>query len=244
MTMQKNVLITGVSSGIGLSLARRFLEQGWVVYGISRRQPPEIMGQARLRHRQVDLRDLAILPEEIQVLLHDRPRLDLVILNAGVLGKIGDLGETSLPEIQEVMNVNVWANKTILDTLFKLEFNPQQVVAISSGSAAAAQRGWNAYAISKSALNMLIGLYATERPETHFCALAPGIIDTAMQAQISSLPVDDRFPSLDLLREARGTDLMPKPQEAVDDLLAAMERAPKLPSGSFVDLNSLLGRAW
>ena len=38
----KNVLITGISRGLGLEVARRFLSDNWNVYGVSRSEPEDI----------------------------------------------------------------------------------------------------------------------------------------------------------------------------------------------------------
>lgn len=242
--MNKKVFITGVSSGIGLGLAKAYLQDGWDVFGVSRREPAELQVSERFHFKSMDLADFAAIPAGLRELFAPTTSMDLVILNAGVLGKIADLKETTLPEMFSVMDVNLWANKVVLDTVFQLRMRPQQVIAISSGAAVSANRGWNAYSVSKSALNMLIGLYAAERPETHFCSLAPGIIDTPMQDQISALPPDERFTSLELLREAKGTELMPPPDQAALDLIASFERAAKHPSGSFLDLRNLLNKSW
>jgi benzil reductase ((S)-benzoin forming) len=243
VVMNKKVFITGVSSGIGLGLAKAYLRDGWEVFGASRRVPTDLESP-NLHFQSIDLADFPAIPAGLRQLFAPTTALDLVILNAGILGKIADLKETTLPEMFSVMDVNLWANKVLLDTIFQLRMRPQQVIAISSGAAISASRGWNAYSVSKAALNMLIGLYAAERPETHFCSLAPGIIDTPMQDQIYSLPPDDRFASLELLREAKGTELMPPPDQAAMDLMAAFERAAKHPSGSFLDLRTLLNKAW
>ena len=54
--------------------------------------------------------------------------------------------------------------------------------------------GWNGYALSKAALNMMMKLYAAERPGTDFSALAPGLVDTAMQEAMRQQPADPLFP--------------------------------------------------
>lgn len=50
--MSKNVLITGVSQGLGLALARTVVGQGWTVFGVSRRLSPEF---ARLQKEHAEL---------------------------------------------------------------------------------------------------------------------------------------------------------------------------------------------
>ena len=242
--MVGNVFITGVSSGIGWGLAREYLAQGVEVYGISRREPKDFAAQTHFKFCSIDLGDFNLAAHKIPELLRTAQRLDLVVLNAGVLGRVADMSDITADEFRHVLEINLIANKVVLDTLFSLKIPIQQVVAISSGAATTANRGWNAYAISKAALNMMIALYATERPETHFCALAPGIVDTQMQDQIFDMPREQRFASLDMLRTAKGSPMMPKPEAAAARLIDGIAKAPKYPSGSFLDIHSLVKRSW
>jgi NAD(P)-dependent dehydrogenase (short-subunit alcohol dehydrogenase family) len=232
----KNVMITGVSSGIGLGLTRESLGRGFNVFGTAR-HAPELGKNDLFRFVPCDLSREKEIPAAIKRLVGGVAALDLVILNAGVLGPIGDLHEQPLDEIQRVMQVNVWANKTILDELFTSGIPIGQVALMSSGAGVHAHRGWGGYAISKAALNMLTGLAATEHPETHFSAVGPGLVDTAMQDQLCSLASDPRFPSLDRLRARRGTAEMPDGQELAPRLLEVILRLPDLiPSGTFADV--------
>lgn len=137
------------------------------------------------------------------------------------------------------MEVNVWANKWLLDRLFSESRRIEQVVAISSGASQSGSRGWNGYSISKAALNMLIKLYAGERPQTHFTALAPGLVDTAMQDYLTSLPGDLRYPPLNILKAAKGTDQMPDSESCARRLIEAFPRLLKLQSGVYADIRKL-----
>jgi NAD(P)-dependent dehydrogenase (short-subunit alcohol dehydrogenase family) len=232
----QNVMITGVSSGIGLGLTRECLRRGFTVHGTAR-HAPELGKNDLFRFVPCDLSREKEIPAAIKRLLAGVKALDLVILNAGILGPVGDLSEQPLDEIQRVMQVNVWSNKVILDELFASGLSITQVVTMSSGAGVHPHRGWGGYAISKAALNMLTGLAAAERPGTHFCAVGPGLVDTAMQDQLCSLPSDARFPSLDRLRARRGTAEMPDGQELAPRLLEVILRLPEhVPSGSFADI--------
>jgi NAD(P)-dependent dehydrogenase (short-subunit alcohol dehydrogenase family) len=86
---------------------------------------------------------------------------------------------------------------------------------------------------------MLVQLYAAEMPETHFTALAPGIIDTNMQDHIYNLPEDERFPVLAKLRKAKGTPDMPDPVKASKMLAQKIDQVKDHPSGSFLDVRTM-----
>ncbi len=232
-------LITGMSSGIGLGLARGHLLRGDHVFGLSRRPPTEELPSEEWSFASVDLTDFEGAAEGIKELLSGVAELETIWLNAGVLGELKDMSESSIEDMQRTFDLNVWANKVVLDTVFAAGIAVKRVVAISSGAAVNGSRGWNGYAISKAALNMLIQLYAAERPQVHFIALAPGLVDTAMQDYICDLPKSEKRPSVEKLRAARGTENMPGPKEAAQHLLTLLPTIDSLPNGSFADIRLL-----
>ncbi|WP_295880357.1 SDR family NAD(P)-dependent oxidoreductase [uncultured Thiohalocapsa sp.] len=231
-----NAFITGTSSGLGRALAERLLQQGWAVYGVSRRgcDLPGICDTT------CDLTDTNAVPAALDALLAGVERLDLVVLNAGVVGQIRLLAETPLPDAKQVMDVNLWANKTVMDRLHARGRPVDQLVMISSGAAVLGNKGWGAYALSKAALNMLAKLYAHELPHTHITALAPGIIDTAMMDYLCDEADADAFPALKRLQDARGSERMPDPATAAARVLDVLPRLRERPSGSFVDIREIL----
>jgi len=232
----KTAFITGTSSGLGLGLADRLQRQGWDLYGCSRRG----CALAGVRDRRCDLTDYEALPAVLDELLRPAPALDLVVLNAGVLGRIADMTETPLGDLKQVMEINLWANKAVLDWLCAWGRPIGQIVLISSGAAVLGNRGWGGYALSKAALNMLTKLYAHELPDTHLAAVAPGIIDTPMMDYLCDEADAETFPALQRLRQARGTDEMPSPAEAAQRLISVLPRLREWPSGSSVDLRQIL----
>lgn len=233
----KTVLITGVSSGIGHALAKDYLDEGARVWGASRRTPDDLRKHPEFSLASLDLNVPVEIPAVLSRLLAGVEALDLVILNAGRLGEFGDLAEVDLAKLKTTMQINVWSNKVLLDWLYRQKIALGQVVAISSAASVNGNRGWGGYSISKAALNMLTRLYAKERPETHFCALAPGVVDTEIQDELLEREPDERFPAVEALRAKRGTPDMPSPQEAAPKLIKAMARLPELiPSGDYADI--------
>ncbi len=235
----QTTLITGVHTGLGNALARALLEQNGEVFALSR-QSPDNLEHPGLRFRPLDLSQTNEVRDGIHKLLDGVTRLDLVLLNAGVLGEIKDLHETSLDEIAAVMNINVWANKLIYDTLLEMEISVGQLVAISSGAAFNGSGGWGAYSISKSALNLMFRVYAHENPDTHFACLAPGLVKTRIIDYVCSLDADEgRYPAVGRIRSAAGTERMQTAAEAADRLLQAFPRLLEYPSGSYVDIREM-----
>lgn len=230
------VFITGTSSGLGRGLAEQLVDAGWAVYGCSRRG----CDLAGVHDRMLDLTDGQAVAGTLGSLLADVDGLDLVVLNAGVLGRISDLVDAPLADLKRVMEVNLWANKGVMDWLHDWGRPIGQVVMISSGAAVLGNRGWGGYALSKAALNMLAKLYSHEFPQTHICALAPGIIDTVMMDHLCDEADANAFPALERLRSARGTEAMPGPRDAARRLLSVVPRLRNWPSGSFVDIREIL----
>lgn len=232
----KSAFITGTSSGLGLGLAEYLSQQGWTVYGCSRRgcNLPGVDDQI------CDLTDYDSIPGALSSLLEGVESLELVILNAGVLGRIRNLTASSLADLKQVIEINVWANKVVMDWLHAWKKPIAQIVMISSGAAVLGNKGWGGYAISKAALNMLAKLYAHEFAQTHIISVAPGIIDTAMMDYLCGEADAKMFPALERLRQARGTEVMPGPLEAAARLVSILPQLKDWPSGSFVDIREIL----
>jgi len=238
-----NVFITGVGSGLGLALAKEFLNRGYKVFALSRRFPEEIGNKKGFFFQSCDLSVLEeVYPRAEKLLKGVNKTLPWVILNAGVLGRIEEMRNVPLKEFEEVLNVNLWANKVLLDLLKDLEGKLRigQVVAISSGAAVNCNKGWSSYSLSKAALNCLIKLYHWGFERSHFTALAPGLIKTPMLQIILENVDENRFPSVKRLKES------PKhtPESAAKMLLEVFPNLIKFPSSSFVDVRKAFGEVY
>lgn len=231
----KKIFITGVSSGLGEALCREYLDNGDDVYAVGRTYPKEFDDYSNFSFFTFDLRQTYTIRKCIKEFIH-RHTFDLVILNAGVLGEIKTLMETEVSQIKDVMKLNVWANKELIDLLV-LHACIKQVIGISSGAAVNGSKGWGSYSLSKSALNMLLNLYAKELPDIHFTSLAPGVINTAMVQHIVNKIDDAKFPSAKNLKEGS----IQEPKEAAKHLIAIFDKLLDYDSGSFLDVRTMEG---
>ena len=231
--MMKNILITGIGSGLGEALAKAYLENGDAVYAIGRTFPKAFDHYPHFFFFPYDLSQTFMIASDIAPFIKNHT-FDSVILNAGILGEIATLSDIQLSSIKEVMEINVWANKELIDLLSK-QAKINQIVGISSGAAVNGSKGWGPYSLSKSALNMLFKVYAKELPDIHFTALAPGIIKTPMTDIIIGEVDDQEFPSAKKLKESH----IQTPQEAATNLLYVIPKLFEYESGSFVDVREM-----
>ncbi len=212
------VLITGISRGIGYGLAKYYLQRGYEVIGLGRVNPFR-----EIEFYEVDMRTF----EKLGKIASKIKNIDLAILNAGVLGEIKELKDWSIRELEDVFDVNVWANKILID-----ELDAKKIVAISSGAGVNGNKGWGGYSLSKCALNMMVKIYAKEMDKKIY-ALAPGVIETDMVKKVISVN-KSKFPSVNRV-EAGMIDL----ERGIKRIIKAIDRLDEFESGSFVDVREL-----
>jgi short-subunit dehydrogenase len=106
--MNKTVLITGASQGIGKLTALKFKEQGFNVIAVSR----SISKSQDLKSKGIDLYDMDISDNESIELAFDKifskyPHIDILINNAG-FSQNGFIEELSLDQLRYQFEVNVF----------------------------------------------------------------------------------------------------------------------------------------
>ena len=229
--MKKNILITGCSSGLGLALTNYYLQKGFKVYGISRNKP-EIQNQNFI-HISFDLSQISEIKTSLTTILKEIKNLDLVFLNAGMLGKIKILQELSIEEMQEVYSLNVYANKELLDILMQIDV--KNIFIISSGASKTGYKGWGSYSLSKAGVNMLVNLYSNEMFNTKIIALAPGVIKTPMTDYIRFELDENIFTSAKKLNEG----LVQTAFETAIKIDVFINRINEFETGSYVDIRQI-----
>jgi NAD(P)-dependent dehydrogenase (short-subunit alcohol dehydrogenase family) len=99
----------------------------------------------------------------------------------------------------------------------------RRIVNISSGSGRRAYAGWAAYCAGKAALDHFSRTLALEqqaqRNGARVVALAPGILDTAMQATVRAQGAD-RFPDVERFRELARSGSLVAPAAAARRIAA------------------------
>lgn len=227
------ILLTGASRGLGSGLLDYAINANYETITLGLTNP-----QKSNRHIHCDLSKLDQAEKIVKEDLIDKS-FDIVFLNAGILGPLDKIQNTTIKALDSVMEVNLWANKLILDQLLFIEASIKQIVLISSGASVSGGRGWAGYSLSKAAANMLMQLYAHEFHGAHLVALAPGLIESEMQEKIREADFGEAFPVFKRLKKAKGTADMQSPQEAAKKIFDVLDKVLELPSGSYADIRKL-----
>ncbi len=195
-------IVTGHSRGLGAALAENLLGRGHAVLGIARSANDALGARfpALLQQVGLDLADPDALAAWLASGALERFVGDagaaLLINNAGLVQPIGPLGSLPAAAVVQAVTLNVAASLALANAFAAgaTAARERRIVHVSSGAARSAYAGWNVYCASKAALDHHARAVALEAvPGLRICSLAPGVIDTAMQAEIRATS-EARFP--------------------------------------------------
>ena len=197
------VLITGASRGLGLGLACVLASQKVPVVVTARNGRSLARVAATLAHHapvvavEADAADPAAMHEALQAARRLGP-LQGLVNNAGLLEPIGPIDQIDLGAFEAALRTNITGVLVGMRmALCHLPRGPAlRILNVSSGAATHPYAGWAAYCASKAAVGMLTSVAATEqstRSDLSIIAVAPGVIETAMQRAIRNAP-PEAFP--------------------------------------------------
>lgn len=188
-------LVTGASRGLGAAIARAYAREGAELVLTARTQggleelDDEIRGIGGRTSLLVplDLRDFDAIDRLGAALFERFGRLDVLVGNAGQLGTLSPLGHIAPKEWQEVIDVNLTANWRLIRSLDPLlrQSAAGRAIFVTSGAARGPRAYWGTYAVTKAALEMMVGVYAQEIRQTPIRAnlIDPGRTRTRMRAK-------------------------------------------------------------
>ncbi|MFM0127856.1 SDR family oxidoreductase [Paraburkholderia sediminicola] len=220
-------IVTGHTRGLGASLAEQLLTRGVTVLGLS-----------RSRHATLKERFPALL-DEIELELADPTRVAqwvatdalrsfvsgaqsvLLINNAGMVQPIGPIEGQNAADIATAVSLNVATPLMLASALAAAsgDATDRRIMHISSGAARNAYPGWSIYCATKAALDHHARAVALDANRAlRICSLAPGVIDTNMQAEIRSSG-EEQFPMREKFEDLKRNGQLSTPEQCATHLL-------------------------
>lgn len=223
----KVVVVTGASRGLGAGMAVRFAEHGAALGLCARTEPDPPPGSPAICGT-VDVTDAAAVDDFAGAVAGDLGPIDLWVNNAGVLGPMGPQRDHDPDEVAQALLVNIGgvANGTQAFTRRARTWPPvpRVLVNISSGVARSVYEGWSIYGATKAAIDHFTEIVAAEEPDVVCHAVAPGVVETDMQATIRAAN-EATFPAVDRFRRIHADGTANSPAWVADHLAAILTSA-------------------
>ena len=188
--MNKVILITGGTSGIGLYAAKELAAKGCKVFELSRREAET----SAVTHIRCDVTDTAQVQRAVQEVLDREGRIDVVINNAG-FGISGAVEYTDTENAKRQFDVNffgmVRVNRAVLPVMHGQ--GGGRIINLSSVAAPIAIPFQTYYSASKAAIRAYsLALQSEVRPYgIDVCCVMPGDVATGFTAARKKDPAGD-----------------------------------------------------
>jgi len=186
----KTALVTGGGSGIGLAVARRFVQEGAHVFITGRREAQlaeavTLIG-GRVEALPGDLTSTSDLARLFATIHARVGRLDILVNSSGVTEYVS-LEETTEEHIDRIFGLNVRAMVLTVQHAIRHMEEGGAVVLIGSIAGGIANPGYGTYSASKAAVRSYARTWSTELAPRgiRVNTLSPGPIDTPMFDQAS-----------------------------------------------------------
>ena len=178
-SLNKNALIFGGASGIGLATARIMIEQGARVTIADVRRPSGWADEAA-QYIDCDVREAAQVGEAVRCAAEQAP-LDWLVYSTGIQ-HYGSVVSTSIEEYDLVQAINARGAFLACRAAIPNMHSGGAIVLVSSVQALACQEGVAAYAASKGTLEALTRAMAVDHAKDNIRvnAVLPGTVDTPM----------------------------------------------------------------
>jgi NAD(P)-dependent dehydrogenase (short-subunit alcohol dehydrogenase family) len=155
--VQKTVLITGCSSGIGRAAAHAFNDEGWTVYATARNPADiETLGEAGCELATLDVTDQSDVDRVVDRILDEEGAIDSLVNNAGY-GQFGPIEDVPTERVHEQFDVNVYGPHRLIKAVLPAMRRERDgtIVNVSSVAGRVSFPGGGVYCGSKFAVEAM-----------------------------------------------------------------------------------------
>ncbi|MEM8510763.1 benzil reductase ((S)-benzoin forming) [Massilia sp. MP_M2] len=215
----KKVIVTGHTRGLGAAIAAELQSRGMAVLGLARGRSL----LAGIEQAELDMAD----PAALQAWLAGPALRDFLagadaaylVNNAGVVTPVGPLAAQDPAAVLQAVMLNVGAPLALAAAFVQAApAATRRILHVSSGAGRNAYPGWAVYCATKAALDHHARAVQLDGDARVLAvSLAPGVIDTDMQAAIRATP-DANFPLRERFVELKDTGGLTSPEDCARNL--------------------------
>jgi 3-oxoacyl-[acyl-carrier protein] reductase len=222
-------IVTGGSRGLGLALAEWLVGAGAAVVLVARSEERVIDEARRLAKTgrvwgiAADVSDLAQVEQVVDTALDRFGRIDILVNNAAIIWPIDEVGEADPEEWAYNIHVNLvgsfYMAHSVLPTMIEQRYG--RIVNVSSGLSTIPYAGLSAYSTAKAGLDQFTRILALEVKDAGITVngLYPGMVDTAMQADLRSVDTSESTIDLSMFQAAAEAGTLVSAHDAARRLL-------------------------
>ena len=176
-------VVTGGSSGIGLAIAQKFVEEGAYVFITGRRQAELDKAVAAIGKNvtavQSDVAQLEDLDRLYEQVKAEKGALDIIVANAGI-AEFAPLGEVTVEHYNKIFDINVRGVLFTTQKALPLLRDGGSIVVVASVVQYLGFPGASVYSATKAAVRSFVRTWAAELKGRgiRVNSLSPGPIDT------------------------------------------------------------------
>ncbi|KAI9738734.1 MAG: hypothetical protein M1834_008239 [Cirrosporium novae-zelandiae] len=209
--------------------------------------------------------DFTLGKQVVDLAISNFGAVDGLIVNHGILDPVARISDSKIEDWQDAFNINVFSAITVVNIIYFLYCFSRKVCALgltgklfqvqaalpslrsskgcivltSSGASINAYSTWGSYGASKAVLNHLALTLKVEEPDVTTISLRPGMVDTAMQANLRSHHID-KMDAVDAakFRSAFEDKKLLRPEQPGNVMARLVLNPPKDLSGRFLNWSS------
>ena len=184
--MNKTILITGTTSGVGATIAYDYIEKGWNVIGLARSE--SIFDYPNYKHYQVDVTSCY----EMYDIFEKIGNIDILVNNAAVF-KMKSFSDTTLDEIDDMIDINLKGAMYVTKFALQKMERGSRIFFINSVAGLEELENQSAYCASKHGLTGFAGVLGEELRSRGIkvTSIHPGGIDTPLWSRDIPYPCGD-----------------------------------------------------
>ena len=216
----KLALVTGTNRGVGLSVLKKFSENGADVIACARRKNVKfeqlILNISKKYKNKItpvyfDLSQENEIEQGIKTINAISNKIEIIVNNAGI-DQVSLFQMTSIEKIKEIFDINFFSHLRLTQKLMKIMIKNKKgsIINISSNAAEECDAGRVGYASSKAALIAFTKVLSKELGSFNIRvnAVAPGLTNTNMMGKgISQKVIEEAIKRVALKRPAEPEEI-------------------------------------